>query len=84
MRAMNIIREPNQEINQVTKLLREFRDLTGKIAVYTEEEENKGENDKSMIELPNYCSYSYVQFWGSKFPQELSRSSLGFIMRRKY
>jgi len=47
-------------------------------------EEDKEEGEKDTVALPNYCSYFHVQFWGKKFPQEFSRSPLGFVMRRKF
>ena len=66
MKAMNIIREPRLEIRQVERLINGFEELANQIVPYTEEE--KGENDKKTVELPNYCSYFHVQFWGKKFP----------------
>ena len=38
---------------------------------------------KKIGELPQYCSYFHIQFYGRKFSPELTYSKHGFIIRRK-
>ena len=49
------------EADRMKKLVNTLRDLTDQIANFDEE---RGFVDLHRVELPMYCSYCHIQFWG--------------------
>ena len=86
-KVIKIMSQENQKVrresekDRMTKLVNTLRDLTDQIANFDEEQ---GFVDLHRVELPMYCSYCHVQFWGKQFSPELTYSKYGFIIRRKY
>ena len=59
------------------ELINRFHLTSQNIIAYEEEKVSK-------VFEPRYCSYFHAQFYGSKFPDVLTRNKNGFLMRRKY
>lgn len=55
--------------------------MTEKIADFDDEKGVIQEINKN--ELPMYCGYYHISFYGQAFSPELTYSKKGFIMRRK-
>ena len=81
MKIMSQESQRESEIGRMKTLVNTLRDLTDQIANFDEE---RGFVDLHRVELPMYCSYCHVQFWGKQFSPELTYSKHGFIIRRKY
>ena len=55
-----------------------MQEITEQIADF-----NEAKIEEDMVNLPNYCGYYHLQFWGKLFAPELTYSPHGFVMRRK-